>query len=361
MRPRLSRWAAPAAATMIGIMTAGVVRADAPDVVATIKPVHSLVAGVTEGVTTPHLLLKGGASPHTYAMRPSDARATEGADAIFWVGPEIETFFKRTVEALGRKARVVALVDDASLALLEAREGGTWEAHDDHAHGHDDHGHDDHGHDDHAKHDDHDDHAHEKDDDHAHEKHDDHAHEKHADHDDHDRHRFDGHVWLDPDNARKIVDSAVAVLSDIDPGNAGRYAANGDRMRARIDAMDKDITAMLSAVKSKPYIVFHDAYQYFERHYGLNAAGSITTSPENRPGAKRLYEIRKKIADLGAVCVFSEPQFEPALVKTLIDGTPARSGELDPIGAAIPEGPDAYFTIMTNLAESLRTCLQPAT
>ena len=357
MRPWLSRWAAPAATTIVGIMTAGSVHADAPDVVVTIKPVHSLVAGVSEGVTSPHLLLRGGASPHTYAMRPSDARATEGADVIFWVGPELETFFERTVDALGREARVVALTDDAGLTLLEAREGGTWEGHDHHAHGHDDHGHDEHAHDDHDH--DHDKHGH---DDHAkkHDDHDDHAHEKHGDHDHHDSH-VDAHVWLDPDNARKIVDKAVAVLSDIDPENAGRYAENGNRMQARIDAMDRDIATALSAVKPKPYVVFHDAYQYFERHFGLNAVGSITTSPENRPGAKRLYEIRKKITDLDAVCVFSEPQFEPALVNTLIEGTPAHTGELDPVGAAIPEGPDAYFVIMTNLADSIRTCLQPAT
>ncbi len=292
----------------------------APKVVVTLLPIHSLVASVMQGVAEPGLLVKGAASPHAYALRPSDARMVAAADLIVWVGPGLESFFEKTVESLGAGKRVLELGHDAGLKLLPVREGGDWEV-DDHDHGHDDHGHDDHGH----------------------------GHEA-----------GDLHVWLDPGNARKIVAHAVKVLSEVDPENATRYAENGARTAARLDGLDAELEQALAPIRDRPYVVFHDAYQYFERHYRLNAVGSVTASPDRTPGARRLAQIRGKLTRLDAACVFSEPQFRPAIVDTLIEGTDVRTGVLDPLGHDLTAGPDAYFALMRRLADSLRTCLAPA-
>ncbi|MCG8691282.1 MAG: zinc ABC transporter substrate-binding protein [Minwuiales bacterium] len=290
----------------------------APKVVVTLLPIHSLVASVMQGVAEPGLLVKGAASPHAYALRPSDARMVAGADLIVWVGPDLESFFGKTVESLGAGKRVLELGHDAGLKILPVREGGDWEVHD---HGHDDHGDDDHGH----------------------------GHEA-----------GDLHVWLDPGNARKIVAYTVKVLSEVDPDNAARYAENGARTAARLDGLDTELGQALAPVRGRPYVVFHDAYQYFERHYRLNALGSVTASPDRTPGARRLAQIRGKLTRLDAACVFSEPQFRPAIVDTLIEGTDVKTGVLDPLGHDLTAGPDAYFALMRRLADSLRTCLAPA-
>ena len=168
------------------------------------------------------------------------------------------------------------------------------------------------------------------------------------------------HIWLDPSNATAIVTRMVEVLSEVDPANAPRYQANGDAVKTRLTALNSGIDGKLQPVKTTPYVVFHDAYQYFDNRYGLSPAGSITVDPDRKPSAQRLYNIRKKILDSGAVCVFSEPQFEPGVVTTVIEGTEARTGVLDPLGADLPPGPDAYFALLNNLATGLRTCLKPA-
>lgn len=168
------------------------------------------------------------------------------------------------------------------------------------------------------------------------------------------------HVWLDPGNAIAIVEATVAALGAVDPDQAALYAGNGKAMVAQIKALDDELRTALAPVKDQPYVVFHDGYRYFEAHYGLNAVGSITVSPDRAPGAKRLSEIRDKIADLGALCVFSEPQFEPALVATVIEGTEARTGVLDPLGAGVAAGPGAYQAMMRDLAAGLTGCLKPA-
>ncbi len=381
-----------AAALMIGWNTWA---AEAPKVVTSIAPVHSLVAGVMEGVGEPDLLVRGGGSPHSYSLRPSEAQALQQADLVFWIGDDMEVFLRKPLEALAGNAEVVELAEAPGIRLLNNREGGAWEGHDHHGeeghdeHAHDDHGHDDHAHDEHAHdehaeakhdhgehaHDDHghDDHAH---DDHAHDKHghddqahDDHAHDDHA-HDEHDHaeHAHEGHahgeknlhIWLDPHNAKRIVEAAVAELSKQDPAHAARYKSNGEAVLAQLDALDAELASTMESVRDLPFIVFHDAYHYFEDRYGLNAAGSITVSPDRAPGAKRLSEIREKVANAGAVCVFSEPQFEPALVDTVVQGTAARTGVLDPLGAEIEPGPDAYETLLRNLANDLQDCLRPS-
>ena len=300
-------------------------RGEAPDVVASIKPVHSLVAGVMAGVGEPTLLVKGAASPHSYALKPSDAAALEGADLIFWVGEGFELFLAKPLQSLADESRVIELADTDGLTLLAPREGGLWEPHLD-AHGVDE----DHDHDGEAHGDDQEHHAHDA---------------------------FDGHLWLDPHNARLMAGRIAEVLAERDPAHADLYKANGEALQAKLDALDAELTSRLAPVKRLPFIVFHDAYQYFEERYGLAGVGSITVSPEQPPSARRLQEIRDKIATHGARCVFREPNFEPALVDTVIAGTPARSGVLDHEGASLTEGPELYFDLMRALANSLGTCL----
>ncbi|RKQ73294.1 zinc ABC transporter substrate-binding protein ZnuA [Oceanibaculum indicum] len=320
-----------AGAGLLLLASLGPVMAQAPKVFVTVKPVHALVAGVMQGVGEPYLLLKGGESPHSYTLKPSDARALSEAQLVFWVGETLETFLEHPLETLGKQARIIELAEARGVETLEGREGGAWESHAA-AHGHDHkHSHD---------------HKHDKK--HSH----DHKHE-HA----HDG--IDGHLWLDPHNAEAIVTVAAETLAEIDPANAAAYRANAQKMIAQIEALDSELKAQLAPVKDRPYIVFHDAYQYFEAHYGLKAVGSITLSPERQPSAQRLREIRKRLSDSGAACVFSEPQFRPALVDVVIEGSKAKRGELDPIGAALPAGPDAYFEVMRGLATSLRGCLMP--
>ncbi|MGB2073516.1 MAG: zinc ABC transporter substrate-binding protein, partial [Candidatus Puniceispirillaceae bacterium] len=228
--------------------------------------------------------------------------------------------------------------------------------HDDH--GHDKHAkddHDDHGHDKHAK-DDHDDHGHDK---HAKDDHDDHGHDKHAkdDHDDHGHGEYDPHVWLDPINAKAIVHEIEEALVKADPKNAKEYKANADRIAGELDQLVKELRAQFQPVQQKGFIVFHDAYQYFEQRFGVSAIGSITVSPEVMPGAERVSELRNKIRDLKATCIFSEPQFEPKLVRTLVEGTGARAGVLDPLGASLTKGPNLYFQLVREMARSLKECL----
>jgi len=347
--------------------SAGTTRAEVPDVVVSIKPIHSLAAGLMQGIGEPVLLIEGGASPHAYSLRPSEAEALQNADVVFWIGDEMETFLEKPLEALPKQAKVVALHEADGVVLLPFREGGDWEAHADHEEHKEDHGHrDDHGHEHAEKHADEHDHGHEHAEKHGDEH--DHGHaEDHAEHHD-DDHAHGGHahgendmhIWLDPSNATAMVTRMVGVLSEVDPANAPRYQANGDALKTRLTALNSGIDGKLRPVKTTPYVVFHDAYQYFDKRYGLSPAGSITVDPDRKPSAQRLYSIRKKILDSGAVCVFSEPQFEPGVVTTVIEGTDARTALLDPLGADLPPGPDAYFVLLNNLATDLRSCLKPA-
>jgi len=311
----------------------------APDVVASIKPVHSLVAAVMAGVGEPALIVKGSASPHTYALKPSDAGALEAADIVFWTGHGMELFLGDALETLATGATVVELADTPGITLLPVREGGAFEAH---AHESEDHDHEDHDHD-HADHDhDHADH------DHAH----DHDHDAHGE--------GDMHFWLDPENAKLMVTRIATTLAEADPGNASAYQSNAEAELVRLDELEAELAATLAPVAGKPFIVFHDAYQYFEKHYGVRVAGSITVSPEIIPGAQRVAEIKAKIAELDAACVFSEPQFEPRLVSVVTEGTDARTGVLDPLGAELEDGPELYLQLIRNLSTSLAACLAEA-
>lgn len=291
--------------------------AGAPRVVASIAPVHSLVAGVMAGVGTPELIVKRGGSPHSYALRPSEARALAAAQVIVWVGPSLESFLAKPLATLGGKARVLTLAEAPGVRLLPAREGGVWESEEGEP-------------EEEAEHD--------------------HAHA-------HDHGTYDPHLWLDPQNAKAIVRTVVDALGKADPSHLAAYRSNGRQLEARLDALQADLDKQLAPVRKIPFVVFHDAYQYFDRRFGLNAVGSITVSPEQAPGVRRLEETRAKIVARHARCVFSEPQFRPQLVATLIEGTTARSGVLDPEGVDLPPGPEAYFTLMRRMGDQLRDCL----
>ena len=308
-------------------------------VVTSIKPVHSLVSGVMMGVEVPSLIIDGSGSPHTYSLKPSQAQQLQDAKLVFWMGDELETFLEGPIENIAQSATAIRLIDAHGLKKIKFREGGTF----------DDHGHDDQDEHDHEKHDDHD---HEK---HAKKEHDDHG--DHDGHDDHGNGGFDPHVWLDPVNAKAIVHEIEEALVKADPKHASTYEANAHKMMEKLDTLVAELRDELEPVHEKGFIVFHDAYQYFEQRFDLAAIGSITVSPEVMPGAERVSELREKILELNATCIFSEPQFEPKLVETLVKGTGARTGMLDPLGATLPKGPDLYFQLIRNMASSLKTCL----
>lgn len=340
MKPSLLRASAAAILWLAGLGAASAM----DGVVASIRPVASLVAGVMDGAGAPDLIVEAGASPHTYSLKPSGARALQKAKLIFWIGPDLEAFLDKPIDSLGEGATVVTLSKADGVELLPARRGGAFEKH---QHDHAGEEHDAH------------EHAHEMETgEHEHE----HDHEadaaEHADH--HDDEGTDWHVWLDPMNAKAFVAAIAEALSKADPANAALYARNAAAVSARIDALAADVTADLAPVRGKPFIVFHDAYQYFEHRFGVAAAGSITVSPENIPGAARVQEIRSKIAESGAVCVFSEPQFEPRLVRVVTEGTNARTGVLDPLGSDIADGPDLYFSLIRDMAKALKSCLAEA-
>ncbi|CAN7476400.1 zinc ABC transporter substrate-binding protein ZnuA [Rhizobium sp. LjRoot30] len=319
------------------LLSAGTAKAEAPQVIVSVKPIHSLVAAIMKGVGEPGLIVEGAASPHTYNMKPSNAQKLQDANVVFWVGHGLEAFLDKPLDALGGDATVVALEDAPGLTKLKFREGGAFEAHD------------------HGEHEGEEGHAHAGE--HAHE--DGHTHEEAGAHH-HEEGEFDMHLWLDPVNAKAMADEIEKTLVKVDPANADTYAANAKALDEKLDALDKELADIVAPVKDKPFIVFHDAYQYFEHRYHVRVAGSITVSPENMPGAERIAEIHKKVGDLGATCVFAEPQFEPKLIKVVTEGTPAKSGTLDPEAATLTEGPDLYFDLMRGIATSLKTCLSEA-
>lgn len=296
----------------------------APGVVVTIPPVHGLVADVMAGVGTPRLLLPGGVSPHAYALRPSDSRALHDAALIVWVGGDLETFLEKPLRTLAAKARILRLSDAPGVALLPNRPAGTRvsdgrERQDASGHGS---GHD-HG-------------------------------------NDHDHgHGFDPHLWLAPSHARAIVAAAAAALAEVDPANAAHYRANAARTQRSLDSLETEIAAALRPVRDVPFVVFHDAFQYFEKAFGLRSVGALALSPERKPGARRLIELRRTIRETGARCAFAEPQFSPSLIATLLSGTGAQAGSLDALGATVPPGPGAYHAIMRDLASDVVACLGP--
>lgn len=285
------------------ILTAGPAAA-APRVLATIKPIHSLVASVMRGVATPDLLVEGAASEHGYALKPSDARKIASADVIFWVGPNLETFLTAPLRSLGAHARIVTLENQDTVRRLPSRNGGLW--------GHDS-----------------------------------------------DDGPTDPHIWLDAHNAVAMVRVIAAELAHDDPANAKRYYANAAATIGGLVKLDRSLSARLQDVRERPYIVFHDGYRYFEARYGLDSIGAVTVAPDRPIGPRRIAVLRDAILHGRAVCVFREPQFPPSLISTLTEGSDARTGILDPLGANLAPGPQLYAKLLDNLAASLIHCLKP--
>ena len=369
--------------------------ADVPRVAVDIAPVHSVVAAVMGDVGEADLVLPPGASPHGYSMRPSEARAVSSADLIVWMGPALTPWLDTTIDALGADSNLLTLLSYPETELLDVREGATFVAHD-HDHGeveaHD--AHDDHAHDEHAEHKEHDEHAHDDHDEHAHDDHDEHAHDEHAedahgdhDHDAHDEHAHDDHdahdehahdenadeahaeaghaehahsgtdphAWLDPRNASVWADAIADALSEIDPDNAAAYASNAAQFRVDMAELETEIASIVSPVSCRPFVVFHDAYHYFEHRFEIEAVGAVSASDAAAPSPARVAELRDEIAELGAVCALSEPQFNPGILNALGD---VRLGEVDPLGVTLTPGPALYPDLIRNMATTLKTCLE---
>ena len=295
-----------------------------------------------EGVGTPGLIVDGSNSPHTYSMKPTDAAALEQAQVIFWVGHELEAFLEKPLEALGSKAKTVSLIDAEGIKTMPPREGNGFDAHEEHG-AEEEVGHD---HDNEKKAEDGHDHDHEN--------------EKKAEAgDDHDHgEEVDAHVWLDPNNAKAMLSAIANSLSEVDAANAATYKSNAEKTAAKLDALATEIEASIAPAKGKGFIVFHDAYHYFEKRFGISASGAISIHPENPPGAKGIAEIRQRIADGKVTCVFSEPQFDNKLVNVILEGSSVKAATLDPLGAAIEPGTTLYETMLRNLTTSLVDCLK---
>jgi zinc transport system substrate-binding protein len=307
-------------------------------VVVTSKPIHALVAAVMGDTGTPKLLVDGQASPHTFALKPSGASAINAADVFFRVSGALEPFSEKISVALPSTVTLITLADTPDLTLLDQRAGGTFEAHSSlHAKSHDDHSN-------HLK---------------AEHNHDQTSKSHHNEDKDGHHGVKDGHVWLDPDNARVMTRKIATVLAEKNPTQASAYAANAAKLTSRINDLKVELAAQLKPVANTPFIVFHDAYQYFEHSFGLNAVGSITIGPDVQPSAKRLSTLRQKIASLDAACVFAEPMFQPKLVAAVTEGTKAKAGSLDPEGISLTAGPELYLTLMRALATNLTSCLTP--
>lgn len=295
----------------------------APTVATDIAPVHALAARVMQGLGEPTLLLPPGASPHGYALRPSDAAALEGAAVVFWVGEALTPWLERSIAALAARATVVELAAAPGVTLLPLREDARFAAH---------------GHDNHAAG----------------------AGGEHADHGHGHGDGFDPHLWLDPANAALWLDAMAATLAQADPANAAAYAANAAAGRQELAALKVELDATLAPVRGRGFIVAHDAYQYFEAAFAVPAAGAVALSDARAPGAARISEIRAAIEAAQVACVFTEPQLSPALTATLVEGTGARSGVLDPLGAGLAPGAALYPALLRGVAASLADCLRPA-
>ena len=349
-------------ATLTAALMGSTAMADVPSVAVDIAPIHSLVARVMEGVGTPDLVIPPGASPHEYSLRPSEAAALQNADVVFWMGEDLTPWLEDAVETLAEGAAVTALLETDGTSLLEFRESALFEGHDhgdDDDHGHDEHAeekHDDHEHDEHAE-GEHDEHGHEDHAEDAHDDHEEHAEDEHG-HEGHDHGAHDPHAWLSPDNAAAWMNVIAAQLSAADPDNAGAYFANAAAGREEIEALKGEVSAVLDPLRGHKFVVFHDAYQYFEVAFDFPASGAIALGDAADPSPARIAEIQGRVGDESIDCVLAEPQHNPAMVATVMDGTDAATGVLDPLGSDLAPGTELYPQLMKNLAFVLANCLK---
>ena len=301
--------------------------ADTPNVAVDIAPLHSLVSRVMAGIEGPKLIIQAGASPHEYQLRPSEAKALQDASLVFWMGEGLTPWMKNAVETLSKNAKKVALLEVRETNLLEFRENALFEKHD---------------HDDHDEKDDHDDHD---------------DHDKKDDHDDHGHGAHDPHAWLSLENAKTWLNLIAAELSTADPENAGTYFANAASGRMEIDSLAIEINEILDPVRGKSFVVFHDAYQYFEKSFDFPSAGAISLSDASDPSPSRVAKIQGRVKNEKVTCVLAEPQFNPGIVDTVLSGTDAKTGIIDPLGSELELGPELYSHLMRNIAKTLAGCL----
>jgi zinc transport system substrate-binding protein len=309
-------------------------------VVASIKPIHSLASYLMDGIAKPDLIVDGYASPHGFAMKPSHAKMLQNADLIFWVGEDLENFLEKPLGSIAKKAEKIELINSHDLQVLKFRERNIFDEHDDHDHGHKKKKKDDH--------DDHDDHGHKKKKKDDHDDHDDHGHEGHA------HGEYDPHIWLDPINAKAMLNEMAEHLIENDPKNEAKYKSNLANALKDIDQLIIDVMTDLSSSVSS--IVFHDAYQYFEERFNVKVLGAFTVNTDVKPGAEQLAEIREIIEHDKVACVFSEPQFNPDIIKAVAKDMNIKTGVLDPLGATLDPGKDLYFKLIRNMSASFKGC-----
>ncbi|WP_226101651.1 zinc ABC transporter substrate-binding protein ZnuA [Dickeya oryzae] len=306
-------------------------------VVTSIRPLAFIAAAIADGVTPTEVLLPDGASPHDYALRPSDVQRLKSAQLVIWVGPEMEAFLSKALQPLPAERQIALSQQPAIRTLL------LQESHPEHAVAENDAHHD-------ADHDNHASHEH----DHGNEP------ENHQDSDDDGHHHgeFNMHIWLSPEMAQASAIAIHAKLVELMPQNKDKLDANLRKFTEKLAQTDKNIVNMLTPVRGKGYFVFHDAYGYFEQHYGLTPLGHFTINPAIAPGAQRLNQIRTQLVEHKAVCVFAEPQFRPAVINAVAKGTDVRIGVLDPLGSDIALDQDSYMRFLSQLSEQYLSCLK---
>ena len=331
--------------TLLFISNTAVFASETKGVITTIQPINALVNAVIGNTGGSTLLIPSEVSPHEFKLKPSDVKKLQDGNIIFYISNHLESSITKVFKNLPKNIKIVNLMEETGINHLAIRDNEAWERHDHH---------DDH--DKHAKkdddHDDHDKHA-KKDDDH--DDHDKHA-KKDDDHDDHEK-EDDVHIWLDPDNAIKIIQKVNKELSLLFPENSQIYNKNATNIINKITELKSELKEELLSIKDKPYIVFHDAYQYFEKVFGLNAVGSIALEDDVATSPKQISYIRNKIIKSNVSCVFQEPQFDSKLVKTVVEGTDAKIGTLDPLGVDIANKKDFYLQLLRNMSKSLKECL----
>ena len=279
-------------------------------IVASISPLHSLVSYIVGNTGNVILLIDPKNSPHNFSLKPSHAKLLNNAEIFFYIDDQLETALKKTLNSIPKTVRVTKVSQFKNLNLLSIRKSQNWEE------------------------------------------------DKHDHHHNHSHDSYDIHFWLDAKNAIEIVKGVTKELSKLYPDNIDTYKKNAQKLIANINVKDNYIKLKLKEVKNKPYIVFHDAYQYFEKAYNLNAIGSILINPKQPPLPNRIIQIRSKIKTLNAYCVFKEPQYKDKIIKTVIENTNANIGILDPLGANIDPGPDMYISLLDDLANNISTCLK---
>ena len=302
-------------------------------VVTSIKPIHSLASYIMDGVGSPDVIVDGYSSPHSFQLKPSHAKMLENADIIFWIGEGLENFLEKPLDTISKKAKKIEFLDVKGINKLKFRQKNIFDEHD-----HDEHKHEE------------DEHKHEEDE----HKHEEDEHDEHDGHDDHGHGEYDPHIWLDPENAKLMVKVITKELSELDSKNASIYEKNSKKALSDLDKLIKNVKKDTN--KDLRFVAFHDAYHYYEDRFGINLLGALTVNPDVLPGAEQLTEIREVIEHEKVNCIFSEPQFNPDIIKSIAKDTGIKTGVLDPLGANLDKGKNLYFDLIKNISISFKGC-----